>query len=94
MTHTECTGTVPTAAGFVMSVLNGYILLFIIIVSFIWIVLYSFNFSFLRKSCRRSSSSVLVNEGESKGPDTGRCFAGSVVISLFLVGLLWAFKKW
>lgn len=95
MTHTECSGEViPMSDSLSLSALNSYLLLFVITMSFVWIVLYSFNFSFLRKNCRKSSASVLVNECESKSPDTGRCFASSFVISLIFIGLVWAFKKW
>ncbi len=95
MTHTECSGEiVPMSNQLVLTTLNSYLLLFVITMSFVWIVLYSFNFSFLRKTCRKSSASVLVNECETKGPDTGRCFAVSFVISLIFIALVWAFKKW
>jgi len=95
MTHTECTGNViPMPIPLVMTTLNSYILLFVIIMSFVWILLYSFNFSFLRGNCKRPSSSVLVAEPQSKGADPARCFAASVVIALIAIALLWAFKRW
>lgn len=95
MTHTQCSGDMtPIPAPIVMSALNSYILLFIIVMPFTWIFLYSFNFSFLRPNCKRPSSSVLVSEPVNKGPDPARCFAASVVIGLIVVALLWAFKRW
>jgi hypothetical protein len=95
MTHTQCSGDiVPMPAPIVMSTLNSYILLFVIVMSFVWILLYSFNFSFLRGNCKRPSSSVLVHEPVNKGADPARCFAASVVISLIVIALLWAFKRW
>jgi len=82
---------------------SGFILLFFILVSFFWIVGYSFNFSFLRCKGKRSSkddvssveegsttSSTCDNRKEQKA-DPGRTFVFAIIVSLIILLILWAF---
>lgn len=59
---------------------------FIVIFTFVWVILYSFRPTFVRK----------VEEGEScpdedADADPSRCFVASLVISLLLVVIFWMF---
>jgi hypothetical protein len=75
--------------------LSGYILFFFILTSFFWVLLYSFNFSFLQKRCRKNSTRVVLSDFDSaRIADPGRCFVGSIVIALFIIGVAWAFFQW
>jgi hypothetical protein len=84
---------------------SGFILLFFILVSFFWIVGYSFNFSFLRCKGKRSckdGDSVTDHEGSESSSssscprkeqlaDPGRTFVFAIIVSLIILLLLWAF---
>lgn len=72
--------------------LGSYVLIFAVLVSLVWIIVYSFNFPFVRKRPRHNVAEVFPSGfRKERGADPGRCFVASIVISLALIGLWWAF---
>jgi hypothetical protein len=93
----------PTGYGSSAKV-SAFILVFLILVSFFWIIGYSFNFSFLRCKGKRSSrvgsddgssESGGSNNGDSCGrsqqADAGKAFVFALIISLIILLIIWAF---
>ena len=72
--------------------LGEYVLVFFILISLFWIIGYSFNFAFLRKGRGRNTVRVgqLDNE-EYRAADPARCFVFSIIASLILIAVWWAF---
>lgn len=93
---TTTTATVITPNGTAMPVTKGSlvggavgaaILGFIVIFSFIWIILFSFRPSFVRR----------IEKGETKAcedapADPARCFVASLIITLLIVIIIWMFS--
>lgn len=83
---------------------SAFILVFLILVSFFWVIGYSFNFSFLQCKGKRSSrvggsddgsnddvSSNGNNCRKNQQADPGRTFVFSIIISLIILLIIWAF---
>ncbi len=83
---------------------SAFILVFLILVSFWWVVGYSFNFSFLRCKGKRTSQvgSDVGSDAESgisdascnnKGrqADPGRTFVFAIIVSIIILLIIWAF---
>lgn len=81
------------------------ILVFIILVTVFWLLLFTFNPSVVQgpKSNRKYvikgdpttlfGSSVLVTSDDFEAiPDTARCFVGSLILALVCLILLWLFR--
>lgn len=71
--------------------LGSYALIFAVLVSIIWIIIFSFNFSFVRKRPRHNVTEIFPSGfRKERGADPGRCFVASIVISLILIAVWWA----
>lgn len=77
---------------------SAFILVFLILVSFFWVLGYSFNFGFLQCKGKRSSrmdnsydnssiSDTVCKKGQA---DPGRTFVFSIIISLLFLLIFWA----
>lgn len=72
--------------------LGAYVILFFILVSFIWIVCYSFNFTFLcNRECKNTAKVIDSDCKENLNADPGRCFVAAILIALVLMVLCWVF---
>lgn len=75
--------------------LSGYMLYFFILSSFFWVLLFSFNFSFLQKRCRKNTVRLVSSDFNSdRIADPGRCFVASIILAIFVIGVTWSFFKW
>jgi hypothetical protein len=72
--------------------LGEYILVFFILISFFWIIGYSFSFNFLRrKTCRNIVKVGSFEHDENTLADPAKCFVFSIIASLIVIAIWWAF---
>lgn len=80
--------TMTAPAGYVMGSMVGVaVMSFIIVMTFAWVILYSFNPKFVRMV--DDSGSPQVNGA----PDPARCFIASLIVALLVVVVTWMFRS-